>query len=384
LKHTRLCLALSVFLLSSFSGVAPGAPEKEDAVDAVDDAVRITTIVGLNNIQQIGSTQNINDVNGNAIMVDPDPYKVVVVPENLGKLARGTVLVSNIGNVLGTTIVKFHPFPSIGVQFNAVTAGLRGPADLSFNRDHLLVANSKGGNSIQVLNPNGSLFMSITHPLFNNPWGVTTGFPHSFAPIATFFVGNKGDAKVLRVDVQKGSSGAAPTFKVTQIAQLTVMDGGVTKIDMKWLPILMVGDHFLFDVLVVQDPALSRIAAIPNASSLNTSTGMGTTIFRGTPLNVPGGIAINPFNNDILVVNLNDNNLIEINPANAKVVGVKTVDPLVVDAMGNNSALFGVTATVDKQGNLLVFYTDDNTNTLNALSAAPLYGDGAPGDVVEH
>jgi hypothetical protein len=379
MKRAHLSLALTAFLLSSSSGVALAVPD--DDHDA-DDAVRITTIVGLNNIQQIGSTQNINDANGKPIMVDPDPYKIAIVPEHLGKLARGTLLVSNIGNVLGTTIVKFHPFPSIGVQFNAATTGLQGPASMSVNRDRLLVANSKGGNSIQVLNPNGSLFMSITDPLFKNPWGVTTGFPHSRAPISTFFVGNKGDAKVLRVDVQEHNQ-AAPTFKVTQIAQLTVMDGGVTKIDVKWVPILRVGGQFLSDVLVVQDPAQNRIAAIPNASRLATSTGTGTTIFQGTPLNVPGGIAINPFNNDILVVNLNDNNMVEINPTNASVVGVKTVDPLVVDGMGNNSALFGVAATVDKHDNLLVFYTDDNTNTLNALSAAPLVAPVGRGDESE-
>jgi hypothetical protein len=266
-----------------------------------------------------------------------------------------------------------------------------------------------------VLNADGSLFTSITNPLFNNPWGVTTGFLHaSSSPISTFFVGNKSDAKVLRVDVQEGSQGAAPTFKVTQIAQLTVMDGGETKIDMRWVPILKVGGQSLFDVLVVQDPAQNRIAAISNASKLDTSTGtgttifqgtplklpggiaaianasrlktstgMGTTIFEGTPLNVPGGIAMNPFNNDVLVVNLNDNNLVEINPANASVVGVKAIDPLVVDAMGNNAALFGVTATADKHGNLLVFFTDDNTNTLNALSAAPLTATVARGDGLE-
>jgi hypothetical protein len=185
-------------------------------------------------------------------------------------------------------------------------------------------------------------------------------------------------------DVQEGAAGAAPTFKVTQIAQLTVLAGGETKIDMRWVPFLKVGDQFLFDVLVVQDPALNRIAAIANASRLNTSTGMGTTLFQGTPLNVPGGIAINPFNNDILVVNLNDNNLVEINPHNASVVGVKAIDPLVVDAMGNNAALFGVTATEDKKGNLLVFYTDDNTNTLNALSAAPLAAKVDDDDSGEH
>ncbi len=372
MKHGNLCLTLAALLLCSSSGVALGAPDNDD--NDAEDAVRIKTIVGLTNIQVIGSTQNIKDANGNAITADPNPYKVVVVQEHLHKLAKGTVLVSNIGNdgTTGTTIVKFNPFPSTGVQFNAAAAALQGPADLSFNRDRLLVANSKGGNSVQVLNADGSLFTSITNPLFNNPWGVTTGFRRSYSPISTFFVGNKSDAKVLRVDVREGHHGAAPTFEVTQIAQLSVMDGGETKIDMRWVPFLKVGDHLLFDVLVVQDPAQNRIAAIPNASRLKTSTGTGTTIFAGTPLNVPGGIAINPFNNDVLVVNLNDNNLVEINPANASVVGVKAIDPLVEDAMGNNAALFGVTATVDKKGDLLVFFTDDNTNTLNALSAAPL------------
>ena len=91
MKSGNMCLALAAFLLSTTSAVALGVPGK-------DESVRITTIVGLNNIQQIGSTQNINDVNGNAITANPNPYKVVVVPENLKTLARGTVLVSNIGN----------------------------------------------------------------------------------------------------------------------------------------------------------------------------------------------------------------------------------------------------------------------------------------------
>ncbi len=367
MTHTTIRLALVVLLLSASGEAARAVPDAENAQ-------RITTIAGLTNIQQIGSTQNIQDANGKALVANPNPYKVIVVPATVGKLARGTVLVSNIGEdgTTGTTVVKFRPVPSTGVQFNANAAALQGPADLAFNRGRILVANSKGGNSVQVLNPNGSLFMSITDPMFNNPWGVASGFSRRFAPLSTFFVANKSDAKVLRVDVREASLGAAPTFKVTQIAQLSVMDGGETKIDMRWLPFLKVGGHVLFDVLVVQDPAQNRVAAIAEASRLNTSTGSGTTVFQGAPLNVPGGIAINPFNNDVLVVNLNDNNLVEVDPANANVVGVKAIDPLVEDAMGNNAALFGVTATVDKKGNLLVFFTDDNTNTLNALSAAPL------------
>src|ERR1700722_5598884 len=72
MKPANLRLTTAAFLLFSYSGIVLRAP---------DDDARITTIVGLTNIQEIGSTQNINDVNGKAIMANPNPYKVVVVPE---------------------------------------------------------------------------------------------------------------------------------------------------------------------------------------------------------------------------------------------------------------------------------------------------------------
>src|SRR6476646_8056770 len=90
LKHVTFRLALVAFLLSSSIAVALAVPDDEAPR-------RITTIAGLNNIQQIGSTQNIQDANGNAIVANANPYKVIVVPERTGKLAKGTVLVSNIG-----------------------------------------------------------------------------------------------------------------------------------------------------------------------------------------------------------------------------------------------------------------------------------------------
>jgi len=77
--------------------------------------------------------------------------------------------VSNIGNTLGTTIVKFHPFPSIGVQFNAVTAGLQGQricpsiAATSWQltpRAQQHPGAERGRNALHV----------NYHPLFNNPW----------------------------------------------------------------------------------------------------------------------------------------------------------------------------------------------------------------------
>jgi hypothetical protein len=368
MKRAVCCLTVTALILP-FAG----------RVARADDDDKITTIAGLKNIQQIGSTEKILDLNGQPATVDSDPYKIAVAPAGFAPhLLKGDVLVSNVGNNVGMTIVKFRPFPSTGVQFNAANAGIKGPSGLAFDREKLLVANSKG-NSVQILNADGTLFTSVTDPMFNNPWSVATGFTFSFAPVATFFTANKGDAKILRVDVTTVHAGV-PTFKVTQIGQLDKVVGGPTKIDLLWLPFLRVGKSFLVDVLLASDPVQNRIVAFPNATAINNGTGMGQTIFQGKPLNVPGGIAINPFNNDILVVNLNDNNLVELNAVNASVVAVKTLDPLVVDAQGNNSALFGVHAIIDREENLLVYFTDDNTNTLNVLSAAPVKANVRPGD----
>lgn len=361
MKHTCVCLALSAMLLAL---TAPIAHAEDNG-----PAARIATIAGLKNIQQIGSTQNILDLNGLPISVDSDPYKIAVAPTNPERRRRmGEILVSNVGNDVGMTIVRFAPQPSMGRQFNAANAGIKGPSGLAFDRDKVLVANSKG-NSVQILNADGTLFTSITDPLFNNPWSASTGFPFSFAPVFSFFTANKGDAKILRVDVVP-QFGDVPKFKVVQIGQLGTV-GAVTKIDVAWTPFLRVGNQVLVDVLLTTDPAKNRIAAFAHSTVLN-GTGMGVTVFQGTPLNVPGGLALNPINRDLLVVNLNDNNMVELNAATAKVVAVKTVDPLVVDAQGNNSALFGVAAVRDAEENLLVYFTDDNTNTLNVLSAKPI------------
>ncbi len=331
----------------------------------------ITTINGLQTITQIGSTTNILDANGNAITANPDRYKIAIAPANLApNLRAGDVLVSNIGNdTHGVTIVKFTQQLGTGQQFNTMPGdGVLGPAGLVFDNGKVLVGNSTG-NDVLVLNPNGTLFTTIQSPLFNGPWGITVGRPKSGSSrggLVSFFTANKFDGKILRVDVTVPQDGGAMQFNVVQIGQYALNDT-VSKIDLHWMPKLKVGSQTLRDVLLTIDPAGNRVAAFANSSTLQ-AVGTPMTVFQGTPLNVPGGLAINPLNGDILVVNLMDNNLVELNAKLGTVVGVKQIDPTVVDAQGNNSALFGVIAIKDDQGNLKVFFTDDNTNTLNVLS----------------
>ncbi len=102
------------------------------------------------------------------------------------------------------------------------------------------------------------------------------------------------------------------------------------------------------------------------------STNGGAPVFQGAPLNTPAGSALNPLNGDLLLVNQLDNNLVEIGPPiqgnDDRVVAVRTLDRTKVNQKtGAGSALFGLAATADSGGNLKVYFTDDNTNTLDAL-----------------
>ena len=43
-------------------------------------------------------------------------------------------------------------------------------------------------------------------------------------------------------------------------------------------------------------------------------------------------------------------------------------DPLQLDTSGNPGALFGIAAAVDAQGHQIIYFNDDNTNTVQMLA----------------
>lgn len=350
-----------------------------------NNARPVTTINGLNRITVIGSTAFIVDNHGHTISVDPNPYGIAIAPRAetnsrlAGSLRPGDVIVTNFGaNDTGVTLVRFPGGHGPGLLFNTTpNPGTKGPAFEAFNTltGTAWVPNFSA-NDVQVFQPNGAVLVTITNALFNKPWGgaFNNGVHNPLdGSVGSFFVANSANATIDRIDIIPTSRG--PVFRVFQIAQLT-MTGNQTRIDLVWVPVLQIGGRLFADVLLALDPAHNRIAAFPHSTTLNTtttmrSTGQGITVFQGKPLNMPGGIAINPLNGDILVTNLNDNNLVEINATSGRVIGIRLLDNVPVDLQsGNGSALFGVAATTDNRGNLVVFFVDDNYNTLNVLTAS--------------
>ncbi len=338
------------------------------------------TITGLNSVSVVASTMFVVDANGKTITTDANPYGVAIVPNAAAKLTGGLkpgdLVVTNFGaNQTGKTIVSVPNRQGPAHLLNTtMDKGTNGPADLAFNTltGSSWVANTSG-NNIQAFNSNGKVIVTLTNPLFNMPWGQAFNGgvrnPNDGA-VASFFSTNAANATIDRIDLVPTSTGAF-AFKVFQIGQLAHM-GKQTFVALTWVPFLRVGNDSYKDVLLATDTVNNRIAAYPNSSTRHTvntrSTNQGETVFKGMPLQGPVGITVSPTTGDLIVANSQKNDIVELNVRTHQVVGDVLVDNVPVDAQsGNGSALFGVAAGVDKEGNLQVYFTDDNTNTVNVL-----------------
>jgi hypothetical protein len=354
-----------------------------------------TTIADLHTVQVLGST--VDSLNS-----DNNPYGVVVVPATVNSRAvekSGDVLVTNFNDAsgvqgAGTSIERFHRNAdgSYAVShFATVGAGPVAEAIITSGNDW--VANVSA-NNVQILSPNGgSPAVTITSPLFDGPWGQTFngGTPNpADGSIAAFFSTNLCSGTVDRIDIVPVSG--HPTFHVSQIGSgfvfgsVGVQENGQTVIPacgsatsnvvsflspqgMAWAHSATFGGQTWSDVLYVVDPVGGRIVAYPNSSTLASDMGTGVTVFQAGALKTPVGLAINPFNGDLLVLDQGNNKLLEIDPATAEVVAQRVLDHAAVNPRtGANSALFGLAATQDPSGNLIVYFVDDNTFTLNALT----------------
>lgn len=342
----------------------------------------VTTIKGLHTISLVGSTQFILGADGKTTSVDATPYGVAIAPSGTtgGTLQPGDIVVTNFGaSSKGTTLVRFPAAKGPGQLFNTVAdPGTSGPVAEAFNSSGNDWVANFSGNNVQIFDASGNVVATITNPLFNHPWGQAfnggVANPND-GSVAAFFATNASDGTLDRIDIVP--SGGSVKFEVYQIGQLPWSSLPAVPVvapqGMVWVPSWYWAGQNYKDVLFVVDAVKNRIAAYPNSSTRNTtshkSTFAGITVFQGNPLNTPAGLAVNPINGDLLAVNQSDNNLVEINPASAQVVGVRQLDNVPVNQQtGAGSALFGLTATTDKAGNLVVYFADDNTNTLDKLS----------------
>jgi len=322
---------------------------------------------------------------------DINPYGVFAVPRTVGRLNKGSILVSNFNasnnfQGTGTTIVQISPTGNFSLFAQIDPTSLPGPCPGGVGLTTALVvlrsgwvivgslptsdgmADTAQAGCLIVLDSNGNVVETITDPQINGPWDMNvfdrTGEKGNHASDAVLFVTNVlngtvagggaivNEGTVLRIVL------AVPPASAPVVRSISVIGSGFSE---RTDPVaLVIGPTGVAlsknnKVLYVADSLNNRIAAIADPLSRRTSAGTGTTLSSGGSLNDPLGLTL-AVNGDILTTNGNDGNLVVTKPN-----GVQSAT-ILLDPAGAG-VLFGLTA-VPGQG---VYFVDDGTNFLDLL-----------------
>jgi hypothetical protein len=322
--------------------------------------------------------------------LDENPYGIVTVPNSIGSLHRGDILISNFNNSTntqgtGTTIVQIPPggnsqmagTASVFAKINA--SKLPGPCPggvglttaLAVTRTGFVIVGSlpttngqlttAGAGCLLVLNSNGKVVETIAGGPINGPWDMTAVDNGFFATLYVTNVEN-GDVATSPKPVDKGTVVRLDLLTIPGIRPLVfdedVIATGFPELASSTAVVLGPTGVAVSSggTLYVADTEANRIARVPNASSREFPfPGGGITVTSAGALNAPLGLTLAP-NGDILTANANDGMVVETAPASTQVAHVDT-------GFGGGS-LFGLTVP---PGAHQVDLVDDGNNTLGVL-----------------
>jgi len=369
---------------------------KRNSVVVLSTVIVATALLNANNAdaQQIAKdrSQTVTTVSSTIPSNgDINPYGVFRVARTVGRLNRGSILVSNFNNSnnlqgTGTTLVQISPEGNFSLFALINPATLPGPCPGGVGLTTALVvlrsgwvivgslpttdgmADTAQAGCLIVLDSNGDVIETITDPQINGPWDMnvfdSSGEKSDRPGEALLFVTNVlngtvagggqivNDGTVLRIALELPNS-SPPTVK-----SITVIGSGFPeRTDPAALVIGPTGVALSKNnkVLYVADSLNNRIAAISDPLTRKSSEGTGSTLSIGGSLNDPLGLTL-AVNGDILATNGNDGNMVVTKPN-----GVQT-KAILLDPAGAG-VLFGL-VDVPGQG---VYFVNDGTNTLNVL-----------------
>jgi hypothetical protein len=326
---------------------------------------------------------------------DVNPYGIVTVPDSVGSLHRGDLLVSNFNNAAnqqgtGTTIVQIPPGGSTATEasvFAQIDPPLPGPCPggvglttaLSVTRTGFVIVGSlptsdgtaatAQAGCLLVLNSRGRVIETIAGGPINGPWDMTA-VEHGF--LTTLYVTNvlngtvkaTTDFSMTGPEVDRGTVVriellTLPGIRPIVLNEDVIATGFAEETDPAALVIGPTGVALGRDgTLYVADTVHSRIQAVPDATFRHfPATGGGFTVSSGGDLNGPLGMTLAP-NGDILTANAGDGNIVETRPFG----GAQT--DIAADSTSGAGALFGLTVSPGVNG---IYFVDDGTNTLNLL-----------------
>lgn len=366
-------------VLADQSGPALGGPPLGTPPTPPMSARRAAAQLGSLAERQVASTVPSNG--------DTNPYDMAVVPFSKGKLVAGDVLVVNFNNAegvagAGTTVVEIDPSTGTTSTFYQGTKTVVGPIGIAINPTNDIVwlgdygpVNAAGvydgaSANVAVITPTGHLAATYDNQAtgfsaFEGVWGMAESEHDGHV---SFYWTNAGDGTtgsgggvVWRIDPLAGVAGQ-PLQSSYQF-----VGGGFGYVNSSGTTAATAGgpQGMAYDArngtLYVTDDATNEIIAIADAAG----NGPFTThvVASGGMLDSPQNIAINPTNGDLLVVNgAGNNDLLEYTPA-GKLVAWRDLLP---DQQAG--ALFGLSATITSAHQLVIYFDDDDTNSLWSLT----------------
>jgi DNA-binding beta-propeller fold protein YncE len=326
---------------------------------------------------------------------DINPYGVFRIPQTVGRLERGNILVSNFNNSgnlqgTGTTLVQIAPDGTFSLFAQIDPNHLPGPCPGGVGLTTALVvlrsgwvivgslpttdglADTAQAGCLLVLDSNGNVTETITDAQINGPWDMTVsdgtgeeedrGEEGHHNSDAALFVTNvlngtvAGGGKIVNQGTVIRVALSVRRESAPSVKSITVIGSGFPE---RTDPLALVlgptgvalsKNH---KTLYVADSLNNRIAAISDPLTRQSSANTGSTLSIGGALNDPLGMTV-ATNGDVLTVNGNDGNMVVTKP-NGEQSATILLDP------AGAGVLFGLT-DVREQG---VYFVDDGTNTLD-------------------
>jgi hypothetical protein len=286
---------------------------------------------------------------------------------------------------LGTTIVGLHPSAGATPYRIAQSSSLQGCNALAVFADGSIAAAAFQANQNPLVSPSGTVTTPFSADTFAGPWGEAYAAAKGQNPAALYVSNTDGsiDRITLNGDAQTG---------FTQILKglcTTGKPGGI------YAPAGLTYDPSV-DTLYVVDTGSNSVIALANVSQIGASgvvnatcpgsasvpfpmptfsgpsAASATVIAHGAPLFAPLSAALLA-DGDLVVENSDiaipagqmPNLAVEVSPV---LPGGFVGQPVQLDASGTSGALFGIVATVDGQGNQIIYFNDDNTNDVMMMT----------------
>jgi hypothetical protein len=352
-------------------------------------------------IKSVGTT--VDPMNG-----DLNPYGLVVAPATAGLITKGDLVVCNFNDGptntqgRGTTIIGLHPGTGSKPYHIAQSADLLGCNALTMLPDDSISAAAWTSNLNPLVSASGTVGTPFSDT-FVGPWAeafvAATGTQPaaiyvSNAPGGATNAGGTIDRISLDVDAQTSfteivtgiCSGGAPggifgpaglTYDPASDTLYIVATSSASVIAITGVSTIQK------DGVVVNGQCAGAATPTPVPTFSGPSMASAKILAHGAPFTTPLSAALLK-NGDLLVANADigistpsttTNLLIEVSPV---VPGGFVGQPLQVDT-GTPGALFGLAATVDAQGNQVIYFNDDNSNMVMQLGPVASTMGGGPG-----